>query len=339
MKKQRKTTAPLSFYYPTPSLSSGSDSAFCPSESRPLTAPGPQPLVSNVVKEENTTNHSIPTSTVFLCQLVLASSLSSAFISIQFSNDLKKFKKTVFFIIFIVQKFVDIWKTQLSITIIFISMASLFIVFLIIRKKKLVIMKTNNKAFSFQQQKISDKRVIKSIAKTATIIRIIRIRSTKWSKISKIIENSENSNVNNAMINAFFSAHMLTKKINKFSVNQSISFSQNVIIFSDLIFKAIDESGANVSSLSVESKPDTNVTLESETTSGSTSFNIDINISISSEKNSSDFQHFFFLFPFQHFHQQKGFPIMWINDLKNKHNVFFFNDFQKIKMKSFIISE
>ena len=225
MKKQKKPTIFLFFYYSMFLFSSDPNSVFCSFESRPLTAPRPQPPISSVVKRENTINRLISMSIVFLCQLISTSSSSSVFISIQFLNNLKKFKKTVFFIILIVQKFIDIWETQLSMIITFISMALSFIAFLAIRKKKLVIMEINNKTPSFQQQKTSGKRAIKSITKTTTIIRIVRIRSTKQSKISKTIENFENFDVNNVMINAFFSAYTLTKKINKFSINQSTSFS------------------------------------------------------------------------------------------------------------------
>ena len=108
MKKQKKTTIFLFFYYSTFLFLFGSDSVFYLFENRLLTVSKPQFSISNVVKKKNTTNYSISTSIVFLYQLISASSSSSAFISIQFLNNLKKFKKTVFFIIFTVQKSVDI---------------------------------------------------------------------------------------------------------------------------------------------------------------------------------------------------------------------------------------
>ena len=67
MKKQRKTTVLLFFYYFTPSFSSGLNSVFCSFKNRSLIVSKPQSSVSNVIKKENTTNHLISTSTVFLC--------------------------------------------------------------------------------------------------------------------------------------------------------------------------------------------------------------------------------------------------------------------------------
>ena len=67
MKKQRKTTILLFFYYSTFSFLFGPDNVFCLFESRSLTVPKSQLSVSSVIKEWNTTNYLISTSTVFSC--------------------------------------------------------------------------------------------------------------------------------------------------------------------------------------------------------------------------------------------------------------------------------
>ena len=131
----------------------------------------------------------------------------------------------------------------------------------------------------------------------------------------------------------FFCTHV-NKKINKFWINQSTSFLWNVIFFSDLIFEIIDGFNGNVFSFNAEFKPGTNVVLKSEMTNDDISFNVNININISinisSKKNSSNFQHFFFIF-FSKFSSTKrlfNYVNQWFKKWKE---CFFFQQFSKNK--------